>query len=72
MTPTGSFMENVISSFQTGFRQLLMTFGFAVCRFQWKKKETNEEMVVRSHRKKHYILVYFFGWNTMYLLRNDK
>ena len=31
--PTGSVRENVSSSFQTGFRQLLITFVFAV----WRK-----------------------------------
>jgi hypothetical protein len=37
MIPAGSFMENAISSFQTGLRQLLMTFVFAVCSVKRRK-----------------------------------
>jgi len=59
MTPTGSFMENVISSFQTGFRQLLMTFVFAVCRFQWKERKERKKWLSGLTEE------------TLYLLRND-
>jgi hypothetical protein len=49
MTPAGSFMENAISSFQTGLRQLLMTFVFAVCRVKRRKHvlELTEEALHR-------------------------
>jgi hypothetical protein len=53
MTPAGSFMVNLISSFQIGFRQLLMTFVFAVCRV--KRKEhvldlTEEALSVKKRQ----------------------
>lgn len=35
-------MENVISSFQTGLRQLLITFVFVVCMVQEKKGAKEE------------------------------